>query len=72
MLSCKIVEPGMRKFQAAGTARRSFSSALLDNPSLTEEEEHAIKWSAASFYGGALYPVLYILYDDHDALGSWR
>lgn len=36
-------------------ASKSFTSTLLDVPSLTEDEDHAIKWSAASFYGGT-YP----------------
>ncbi|KIM58364.1 hypothetical protein SCLCIDRAFT_28145 [Scleroderma citrinum Foug A] len=36
----------------ARVASKSFTSTLLDVPSLTEAEDHVIKWSAASFYGG--------------------
>ena len=43
----------LKSSKAAGIAPKSFVSTLLDVPSLTEEEDHAIKWSAASFYGGA-------------------
>ena len=47
---------GLLKFsKAAGVATQSFSSTLLDVASLTEEEDHAIKWSAASFYGGMFF-----------------
>ncbi|KAL0063098.1 hypothetical protein AAF712_010006 [Marasmius tenuissimus] len=38
---------------AAGTAMPSFSSSLLQNKSLTEEEEFDLKWSTASLYSGA-------------------
>ena len=38
--------------KAAGVASKSFTSVLLDDPSLTEEDEHAIKWTASTLYGG--------------------
>ncbi|EGO01616.1 hypothetical protein SERLA73DRAFT_166166 [Serpula lacrymans var. lacrymans S7.3] len=37
---------------AAGIAPPSFTSNLLDAKSLSAEEEHVIKWSAASLYSG--------------------
>ncbi|KIK30866.1 hypothetical protein PISMIDRAFT_20892 [Pisolithus microcarpus 441] len=37
---------------AAGIAPKSFTSNLLEGRTLTEEEEHNIKWSAASLYSG--------------------
>ncbi|OJA19251.1 hypothetical protein AZE42_05985 [Rhizopogon vesiculosus] len=37
---------------AAGTAPKSFTSNLLEDRTLSEEEEHIIKWSAASLYSG--------------------
>ncbi|GLB39728.1 putative cytochrome p450 [Lyophyllum shimeji] len=37
---------------AAGTARPSFTSSLMEGKSITAEEESDIKWSAASLYGG--------------------
>ncbi|KAJ8086182.1 hypothetical protein PM082_005005 [Marasmius tenuissimus] len=43
---------------AAGTAMPSFSSSLLQNKSLTEEEEFDLKWSTASLYSGKLEPAL--------------
>ena len=33
-------------------ASKSFTSTLLDVPSLSEEDEHRIKWTAAAMYGG--------------------
>ncbi|KAL4062105.1 cytochrome P450 [Scleroderma yunnanense] len=42
----------VKEQMAAGVASKSFTSTLLDVPSLTEEDDHIIKWSAASFYGG--------------------
>lgn len=42
----------VKEQMAAGVASKSFTSTLLDVPSLTGDEDHAIKWSAASFYGG--------------------
>ncbi|KIM50800.1 hypothetical protein SCLCIDRAFT_1225091 [Scleroderma citrinum Foug A] len=41
----------VKEQMAAGVASKSFTSILLDVPSLSEEDEHIIKWSAASFYG---------------------
>ena len=38
--------------KAAGVASKSFTSTLLDVPSLSEEDEHRIKWTAAAMYGG--------------------
>ena len=47
----------MREFtfsgQAAGTARTSFTSALLSGKVLSQQEELDIRWSAASLYSGA-------------------
>jgi len=47
----------MREFtfsgQAAGTARTSFTSALLGGKVLSQQEELDIRWSAASLYSGA-------------------
>jgi len=38
---------------ATGTAKPSFTSSLLDDaPAITAEQEHEIKWSAASLYSG--------------------
>ncbi|KAI6035508.1 cytochrome P450 [Pisolithus orientalis] len=37
---------------AAGIAPKSFTSNLLEGRTLTEEEEHIIKWSGASLYSG--------------------
>jgi len=45
----------LKSSKAAGVAAKSFTSTLIDVPSLTEEEDHAIKWSAASFYGGMVF-----------------
>jgi len=42
----------LKSGKAARIATKSFTSTLLDVPSLTEEEDHAIKWSAVSLYGG--------------------
>lgn len=39
---------------ALGTAAPSFTSNLLDNNKLSEDEEFNIKWSAASLYSGKL------------------
>jgi len=38
---------------AAGTAIPSYTSELLDGKEITPEDDHNIKWSAASFSGGA-------------------
>ncbi|KAG1753721.1 cytochrome P450 [Suillus paluster] len=37
---------------AAGIAQRSFTSDLLEGRALSAEEEHIVKWSAASLYSG--------------------
>ncbi|KAG1723174.1 cytochrome P450, partial [Suillus paluster] len=37
---------------AAGIAQKSFTSNLLESRTLSAEEEHLVKWSAASLYGG--------------------
>ncbi|KIL00286.1 hypothetical protein PAXRUDRAFT_821829 [Paxillus rubicundulus Ve08.2h10] len=37
---------------AAGTAPESFVSNLLQGRTLSQEEDHIVKWSAASLYGG--------------------
>ncbi|KAG1752629.1 cytochrome P450 [Suillus paluster] len=37
---------------AAGFAPRSFTSNLLDGRTLSAEEDHIVKWSAASLYAG--------------------
>ncbi|KAG1753726.1 cytochrome P450 [Suillus paluster] len=37
---------------AAGTAPKSFTSNLLDGRTLSAEEDHIVKWSAASLYSG--------------------
>jgi len=47
----------LKSGKAAGIATKSFTSTLVDVPSLTEEQDHAIKWSAVSFYGG-MFPIL--------------
>jgi cytochrome P450 len=47
------VYPDPFKQMAAGTAEPSFTAHLLeDSPTLTTEQEHEIKWSAASLYSG--------------------
>ena len=57
----------MLKFsKAAGGVSKSFTAALLATPSLTEEEEHAIKWFAAFFYGG-MSPLFHALAIRHFA-----
>ncbi|KIK36152.1 hypothetical protein CY34DRAFT_538031 [Suillus luteus UH-Slu-Lm8-n1] len=38
---------------AAGTASESFTSNLLGEGPLSADEEHDVKWSAATLYGGA-------------------
>ena len=38
--------------KTAGVASKSFTSTLLDVPSLSEEDERRIKWTAAAMYGG--------------------
>jgi hypothetical protein len=40
-------------FQAAGTADVSFTSSLMTEEPLTQEEEFDLKWAAASLYTGA-------------------
>ena len=57
--------------QAAGTAEPSFTSHLLDDPA-TAEQEHEIKWSAASLYSGGAdtacsFPQLHV---EHKTDGS--
>jgi len=42
----------VKQQMAAGNAEPSFSSRLLEEPGLTEEQEFDIKWSAASLYSG--------------------
>ncbi|KAG0699881.1 cytochrome P450 [Suillus ampliporus] len=37
---------------AAGIAPKSFTSNLLEGHTLSAEEEHVVKWSAATLYGG--------------------
>ncbi|KAG0703346.1 cytochrome P450 [Suillus ampliporus] len=37
---------------AAGIAPKSFTSNLLEGHDLSAEDEHVVKWSAASLYGG--------------------
>ncbi|KAG0699878.1 cytochrome P450 [Suillus ampliporus] len=37
---------------AAGIAHKSFASNMLEGRTLSAEEEHIVKWSAASLYGG--------------------
>ncbi|KAF8843183.1 cytochrome P450 [Paxillus ammoniavirescens] len=37
---------------AAGTAPESFVSNLLQGRTLSQEEDHVVRWSAASLYGG--------------------
>ncbi|KAG0702312.1 cytochrome P450 [Suillus ampliporus] len=37
---------------AAGIAHKSFTSNLLEGHTLSAEEEHLVKWSAATMYGG--------------------
>ncbi|KAH7931262.1 cytochrome P450 [Leucogyrophana mollusca] len=37
---------------AAGIAPKSFTSNLLEGKTLTAEEDHVVKWSAASLYSG--------------------
>ncbi|KAG1852855.1 cytochrome P450 [Suillus subalutaceus] len=37
---------------AAGIAPKSFTSSLLEGRTLSAEEDHMVKWSAASLYGG--------------------
>jgi hypothetical protein len=38
--------------QAAGIAPKSFTSNLLEGRTLSAEEDHIVKWSAASLYSG--------------------
>jgi hypothetical protein len=38
--------------QADGTAPMSFTSNLLEGSEMSAEEDHAVKWSALSLYGG--------------------
>ncbi|KAG0705558.1 cytochrome P450 [Suillus ampliporus] len=50
---------------AAGIAPKSFTSNLLDGRTLSVEEEHVVKWSAASLYGGGAdttISTIYLLY----------
>jgi len=42
----------VKQQMANGTAAVSFTSRLLEEPDLTAEREHDIKWSAASLYSG--------------------
>jgi cytochrome P450 len=43
----------VKQQMAAGTAQSSFTSRLLDDsPEITANQEHEIKWSAASLYSG--------------------
>ncbi|KAF9531077.1 cytochrome P450 [Crepidotus variabilis] len=42
----------VKKQMAAGIAEPSFTSSLLEEPDLTPDREHDIKWSAASLYSG--------------------
>jgi len=43
----------VKQQMAAGTAQPSYTSRLLDDsPSITPNQEHEIKWSAASLYSG--------------------
>jgi hypothetical protein len=39
-------------FKAAGTAQQCFTSDMLNNKSDTAEDEHLVKWAAASLYAG--------------------
>jgi hypothetical protein len=58
----------IQRSQAAGTAPISFSSSLLENKGLSDEEESDLKWSAASLYAGAADTVSkYISIIDHRA-----
>ena len=51
---------------AIGAVSKSFTSTLLDVPSLTEEEDRAIKWASASFYGD----MYVLLHNWHGAMGG--
>ncbi|KAF8817026.1 cytochrome P450 [Phlegmacium glaucopus] len=42
----------VKQQMAAGTAESSFTSRFLDDSPITAEQEHDIKWSAASLYSG--------------------
>ena len=43
----------LNTFQAMGTAVPSFTTTLLESTAnVKPEDEHAIKWAAASLYGG--------------------
>ncbi|KAF8814227.1 cytochrome P450 [Phlegmacium glaucopus] len=42
----------VKQQMASGTAKPSFISRLLEDPHLTAEQEHEIKWSAQSLYAG--------------------
>jgi cytochrome P450 len=42
----------VKQKMASGTAEMSFTSRLLDSPNITTDEEHDVKWSAASLYSG--------------------
>ncbi|KAL4062156.1 cytochrome P450 [Scleroderma citrinum] len=63
----------VKEQMAAGVASKSFTSTLLDVPSLTEEDDHIIKWSAASFYGVMLIRSNFklILYQTASAINAF-
>ncbi|KAG2353725.1 cytochrome P450, partial [Suillus spraguei] len=42
----------VRDQMAAGIARTSFTSNILEGPALSAEEDHVLKWSALSLYAG--------------------
>ncbi|KAG0702303.1 cytochrome P450 [Suillus ampliporus] len=47
---------------AAGIALKSFTSNLLEGHTLSAEEEHVVKWSAASLYGGGTDTTISAIY----------
>ncbi|KAG1749707.1 cytochrome P450 [Suillus paluster] len=47
---------------AAGIAHKSFASSLLEGRTLSAEEEHVVKWSAASLYGGGTHTTVSATY----------
>lgn len=60
-------------WQAAGTAKKSFTSSLLEDREVSAEEEFEIKWSAASLYSGTHHTVSLLPQPFHTCLSPrWR
>ncbi|KAF8812602.1 cytochrome P450 [Phlegmacium glaucopus] len=54
----------VKQQMASGTAKPSFISRLLEDPHLTAEQEHEIKWSAQSLYAGGADTANYHKFSD--------